>query len=291
MELLSDSKLLELNSQGIVPGPTEDESDFQKRADYCLHLRENLSFLSETLPQLREAASDQVLEEALPTTRKFYDIAPTWIPLFFSNYKLSPWHGGCAWIFQKDDQSPTSAFFQLRQSFRTQQTYLGIYSRDELIAHELSHVGRMCFEEPQFEEFLAYRSSPSAFRRRFGPLIQSPWEGAAFLLSLFIMVVLDLSVWGHAEFYNATHWFKAIPAFMVVYAFGRLLNKHAAFRKCRDNLSALTTHPDAVIYRLTDREIHTFGQLDLETLKITMNDLKNSSLRWRLITLLSNRPS
>ena len=95
--------------------------------------------------------------------------------MIFSNERLAPWHGGCAWIFQFAEGLPTAALIQLRQVFSRQPTFLGIYHRDELLTHELVHVGRMKFEEPRFEELFAYETSTSAFRRWFGPLIQASW--------------------------------------------------------------------------------------------------------------------
>ena len=283
MDLISDSKLLEFNNQGIIPGPDEDEASFLKRAEYCLSLKETIgSFLSESLPAFEEEASGKVIDEALPITKKFYDIAPTWIPLFFSNYNLSFWHGGCAWIFQKDENSPTSAFFQLRQNLRNQTHYLGIYDRNELIAHEMSHVGRMMFEEPQFEELLAYQSSPSRFRRWFGPLVQAPWESALFVLTIFLIFVIDLSVASYPQYYDKVIWLRAIPAAMLTYAASRLLTKFGTYRKCFDRLSRITSQPNAVIYRMTDAEIRLFSQMEPNDISKIVTEYSETSLRWRL---------
>lgn len=292
MDFISDSKLLAYNDQGIIPGPNEDEAAFAARAAYCLNLRETIgSFLSESLPAFEEEASGKVINEALPITKKLFDIAPTWVPLFFSNYKLNFWHGGCAWIFQRDENSPTSAFFQLRQAFRKQERYLGLYERNELIAHEMAHVGRMMFEEPQFEELLAYKTSTSRFRRWFGPIIQAPWESALFVLTLFLIFVIDLSVTGYPEYSSKVIWLRVIPSFMFFYALSRLLNKNGQFRKCHDNLAVITKNPDAVIYRLTDKEIMTFAQLTPIEIQMFTRALPTQSLRWRLIYLAYFKPN
>ena len=116
--------------------------------------------------------------------RRIYGFAPHWVPLFFSNYQLAPWHGGCAWIFQLNDNTPYAAFLQLRSAFRTQKRYLGMYERTELIAHEMAHIGRMMFEEPEFEEIIAFQSSTNRFRRFFGPLFRSSKESMLFVIVL-----------------------------------------------------------------------------------------------------------
>ena len=100
---------------------------------------------------MKDRAFQAILDEASFKTKELYGIQPTWTPLFFNNYQLAPWHGGCAWIFQLTENAPTAALLQLRAPFRHQPTYLNLYRRDELIAHELSHVGRMMYQEPQFE--------------------------------------------------------------------------------------------------------------------------------------------
>src|ERR1700722_15718294 len=156
--MISDAHLLELNSQGLIPGPDETEETFLSRAEYCLNLREKMSEKLQESPLSvfdKPSSVEEYLAPALQLTERLYQFAPAWIPLFFSNYKLAPWHGGCAWIFQTEEGTETAAFLQLRKAFAQKKSYLKIYARDELIAHELCHVGRMCFEEPRFEEILA----------------------------------------------------------------------------------------------------------------------------------------
>ncbi len=141
----NENQWSEWNSEGFIPGPDEAEEEFRKRVAYCQNLEHHL--IQQTgadFPfDLNDEASKMILEEALPQVEELYGIAPRWVPLFFSNHQLAPWHGGCAWIFQLDENSPASAFLQLRAKFRNSPTYLGLYNRNELIVHELAHVGRM----------------------------------------------------------------------------------------------------------------------------------------------------
>jgi hypothetical protein len=234
-------------------------------------------------------ASDDLLEEGFQIADKFYDIKPHWIPVFFSNYKLAFWHGGCAWIFQENEATPTGAFFQLRTPFKTSQTYLGLYKRSALVAHEFSHVGRMMFEEPRFEEVFAYRSDPSAFRRYFGPIMQSSWESALFVLFLFLILMIDFSLSSLAStsLYQHFMWLKLVPFGMILYALGRLYRKQRQFSRCLNNLQKIVgteEKANGVIYRLTDNEICTFAKMTEKQLREYIELNKDKTLRWQVIS-------
>jgi hypothetical protein len=287
---VSDAQLLEWNQQGLIPGPTETEESFLARVTYCLNLRSQLAAqLSDQLPFIKqEQSTEKIFSSVFVTTRALYDIAPSWIPLFFSNYRLYPWHGGCAWIFQQNEQSPTAAFLQLRRPFATADRYIGLYTRDELIAHELCHVGRMCFEEPRFEEILAYRSSPSRWRRWLGAIAQSSWETTAFFLLLCFILVLDLYALSSPALMSNLSWLKIAPLALVLMGLWRLFKRHNQFNSCLDNLKNClqdSGKADAVIYRLTDSEILSFAKMPSNAIRTAFDEKKGSSLRWRLIYL------
>lgn len=290
MNHFTDEQLLDFNRQGLIPGPEESEIDFLKRCNYCLNLKATIhSQLSQDIPFLHEDhASTDFLKDAFPKTKELYDIQPSWIPVFFSNYKLSPWHGGCAWIFQQDDYSPTGAFFQLRQEFRNSKTYLKFYQRDELIAHELVHVGRMMFQEPKFEEILAYRSSDSLFRRFFGPIIEAAWESALFVFVLLFIFILDLSVivMGRPEYYQAILWMKLIPLALVIGAFLRLAIRQKQFKACLKQLEEVVgdhQKANAIALRLQDKEMIAMGKWEKEQILNYAKQSGETSLRWKII--------
>lgn len=292
MSHISDEELFNWNRRGLIPGPRESEEEFIKRGHYCLSLKESLTHeMQEALPFFKEEpVSDHVMTGAMNTTLELYDIQPLWIPLFFSDYKLLPWHGGCAWIFQHKEDSPTAAFFQLRQAFRNSKTYFGIYSRDELIAHEFSHVGRMLFQEPKFEEILAYRSSHSPFRRRWGALVEAPWESMLFVLVLLIIVCLDVFVLmtGYTQYYSTMMWMKLIPLGMLLYAVARLSRRQNRLAKCLSKLTRWLGNEhkaNAVLYRLQDEEIQLFSKMKREEMLHYIEENKTKSLRWRLLAL------
>lgn len=290
MAFIITEELLHYNRLGIVPGPLETLEEFVKRARYCLDLKQSFETkLAREAPfSHQNRASDGVIKEAFPTTELLYDIQPDWIPLFFSNYKLSFWHGGCAWIFQENDETPMAAFFQLRKTFQTKPSYLGLYKRDKLIAHELSHVGRMMFEEIRFEEVLSYRSDSSRFRRYFGPIMQSSWESALFVILLFLILMVDLSMVNvlSESAYRNMMWWKLVPIGMILYALGRLIRRQGQFSRCLKKLKNIcqnTPKANAVIYRLTDEEICRFAQFSPAKILEYAKQQKEETLRWAII--------
>lgn len=281
---MNDGELFKYNEWGLIPGPGEAEDAFLKRVDYCLNLEKNIE--NDVAP-----APKQVLEQPLLKTKDLYGINPEWIPLYFSNHQLSPWQGGCAWIFQKEENTPTASLIQLRKAFYDKEKYLGLYEREELLVHELCHAGRMMFEEPKFEEVLAYRSSESSFRRWFGPIIQSSTETLLFVATLAIIIGLDfLFLFSNQfELYYRAMWLKLIPFLLVLYGVVRLWRKQKIFDECLKKLKQILGNEKkarGAIFRLTDEEIISFSKKSPQQILEDVNKRKNHSLRERLIALL-----
>lgn len=281
---MNSSQMQDYNREGLFPGPSESEEAFIRRAEFCLNLRKNWESLEQRdLPfEIDDAATKEILHHTAHKTEELYGIIPTWVPLFFSNYKLAPWLGGCAWIFQLTETSPTSAFLQLRSAFKRHPIYLGIYDRNELIAHELSHVGRMMYEEPRFEEFFAYQSSPSTFRRWIGPLFQSSKESFFFVLVLAMVLIANLAL-------HSNVWINIIPVLLILMGLVRLSIRHNQMAKAHSKLKQFIHnhhHARHLLYRLTDKEIISFSKWTTEEIKKYINSEANTSFRWRF--LISN---
>lgn len=304
---ISEEKLLMLNQMGLIPAPNEDRKSFIERANYSLNLK---SLLYSQHSHLQGATSHpevavnipeelvvnlssgsipetQSIHEAAENLKKIYDCSPTWTPLFFSNYKLPFWHGGCAWIFQMTETSPTSALIQLRSIFNRSNQYLKIYHKQEILTHELSHVGRLMFQEPKFEELLAYRTAKSSFRRWVGPFIQSSIESALFLLVLFVLIVFDvfLLALGRPDVYYIALWLKVIPAFIGIMGVIRLYYRQRTYASCIDQLKKCvgSSKAEAVAYRLKDDEVILFSKLSIEKIREYAGMQMNKELRWHVI--------
>lgn len=279
------AELLKLNENGLIPGPQESSEHFQERVGYCLSL--NLELLSRfELPNVLDTTENQqLIQEAAPITRKLYGFVSEWVPILFSNHKLAPWHGGCAWIFQLTENTPMGAFLQLRTAFAKGKRYLGLYNRKELVAHELSHVGRMAYQEPIFEEVLAYRSSESKFRRWWGPIVKSSWEALLFVFLLLLSLSVDLYALFHPALYSLALKVKLLPLLLLFIGIVRLWVRHNEFEKCLRNLNELTKDrqkSEAVIYRLTDKEIILFSSSTTESIRQYIQ--QQDSLRWKVIS-------
>ncbi|MBA3603355.1 MAG: hypothetical protein H0W50_06890 [Parachlamydiaceae bacterium] len=289
---ISDTDLMRYNKQGLIPSPNESEEAFLSRVHTCLGLKELLKAEGDQLPfKTGISGANELLEEAFVITQDFYDMHPSWLPVFFSNYQLTPWHGGCAWIFQLQEEAPRTAFLQLRKAFAYRKKYLKFYSRTELVAHECAHVGRMAFDQERFEELLAYRSSDSWFTRWLGPIVQSAGESLMFMGSLFALFVVDLYLIlsDSYEMYLWVMWLKIIPFGLLIFGIGRLWQRHRVFNRCHANLKGATGSSETanhIIYRLTDDEIVNFSTLSSNEIIMVAKTNKNlSSLRWRLLTL------
>ncbi|MBI3900520.1 MAG: hypothetical protein HY324_00050, partial [Chlamydiia bacterium] len=161
-----DDELLQLNQEGLIPGPQETEESFRKRVALIK----------------AKAAENQLPSAHLEWTflhlKELFDFSPRYLPIFYSNASLPFWQGGCCWV------EDGIVALQLKKGF-AKGSYLGI-SRDELIAHEAVHAARGAFSEPYFEETFAYLTSEKKWRRVLGPVIQRPWEVWPFLISLGI---------------------------------------------------------------------------------------------------------
>lgn len=278
----------EWNHQGFIPGLEETETAFQERVAFCQHLESQLEQeVGANLPfEVTDKEAKILLEEVLPFTQKLYGIQPRWTPIFFSNYQLTPWHGGCAWIFQLNEYTPTAAFLQLRKTFRHSLTFLGIYNRRELIAHELAHVGRMMYQEPQFEEMLAYQSSSSCWRRWLGPIVQSSKESFFFIFILGTIILADFALLSlGTQMLAIAWWLKLIPLIFIALAAGRLLTRHYTFKKCLQHLESLYFPQEArhLRYRLLDNEIKQFSKFSPLEIRHFIERSAVHSFRWRFL--------
>jgi hypothetical protein len=290
----AQERVLELNRSGFVPGPEETEQQFLKRCAYCLNLKGELGEEIKALLHGQEGEYSttpqyKILQPAHVALSALADLAPSWPLLFFSNHKLLPWHGGCAWIFQLADDKPTGAFIQLRTAFRKVARYLNIYQRDELLKHELVHVCRMMFQEPKYEEFLAYRTSASRFRRWWGPIISSAKESVLFVFVFALILVFDLFLLAtqRADAFQISLWLKSIPIAFLLLACGRLSIRQHRFKKCVQNLTQCLGEESkawAVLYRLQDSEIEAFARMHSDQIREYSLLQSEKELRWKVIS-------
>lgn len=233
--MINDASLLHYFQRGLIPGPDESEEDFLGRA-----------------LQAHSLSHFEWQEVSTP-----FGIAIDWVPISYSNHRMAWWEGAATWI--SEDGPPS---IQLRTGFK-KGSFLG-YRLSEVLAHEAVHAARARFEEPQFEEILAYSTAPQAWKRFFGPLFSRTWEPLVLLLSLLIGAFVPL-----------------IPCAVILLSLGWLIFRQWVFRRCCRKLSF------PLVLCLTDREMRKFAQMSEAAIQAYLD--KETFLRCRLLRLLSRR--
>lgn len=245
------NQLNQFNLRGLIHAPDESDAAF--------FLRSKKASLSEQFPESKLA-------------KELFDIAPDWVWLVYSSKGLHFWEGGCTWI-EKDHVT-----LQLNPAFKKKNTYFG-YSKEEVIAHELVHVARAAFEEPIFEEILAYQTASSPFRRFFGPFLRTTKETLLFLGALGLYVFASL----FSVFQTV-----ALAGFASVVTGGslRLLRAQWIFRRARKNLAGVVGKANALptLLRMTDREITRFSKMQGEDILLYAKKMSKIHIRWKQIT-------
>lgn len=272
------------NSLGLIPGPNEKLEEFQKRVEYCLFLKKIIKqeIYPKDFQQTTQERERELLDEAFCIAR-IYDIAPSWVPLFFSNHQLRPWQGAATWIFQCEDDASPGALIQMRKAFYNNLSYLRIYKRDDLLAHELCHVARMNFNEPKYEELLAYRISNRSMTKHLGAIVQSAKESYLFLILLIAILAMDLIFLynGAIQAYLGAMWLKFLPIGLIFWGIWRLKRRQKTLELTLNKLKQLTDQGEAVLFRLTDEEIERFAENEIDDIQ---NYIKQEpTVRWQLL--------
>ncbi len=234
----SDHQLLALNRAGFIPGPGESEEQFLERA--------------------QAPRGDAVPSEWVSLhLQELFDFQPVSLPVFYSNISLTPWQGAAVWI-----EGRRVAKVQLREGLKTG-SYLGLYNRDEIWAHEAVHAARCAFEESAYEEFFAYMTSQKKWRRVLGPIVRRPWEVWPLLVSAL------LGAWMPEFYWVTTLWMGA--------GFFRLIRQHKQLHRAALALGRGPKEARAILLRLTDAEIKRLAR--------TKSLKPQGDLRWRLLHL------
>jgi hypothetical protein len=234
--------------RGIIPGPSESELSFLERAEELNPVKNSLmAYLKNNFPQP----------------------IPDWASVHFHNKGLFPWQGGCTLIDRK-------VIIQLRKEFKNRKKYLS-YEREEILIHESIHALRMAFNEPIFEEILAYKTSSSKFRRYFGPIFRTSRESVIFLSFLILLNSLIF-------LYPITAWVFSLLTGCIGYGLYRLSKFQNIYNRCLKKLTALLqekTDAKSLMISLTDDEIILFSKLTINEIREFIQNGANNSLRWK----------
>lgn len=242
--------LLDFNKRGLIHAPDESDETFFLRCRKALP--------SHTSPVSHLA-------------KNLFDIEPDWVWIIYDNKGLHFWEGGCTWT--KQDQITV----QLNRAFQKRSSYFG-YSSEEVIAHELVHVVRGHFEEPIFEEILAYQTSPSFFRRFFAPVFRSAKESLIFMISLAV-----LSCASFFDFYQKPLYI--LTSLLTLGGMYRLVRAQIIFYRTKKKLQKLVGKEKSlpIMIRLTDREIIRFSKMSLNEIEAYAKKMAKITMRWTQI--------
>lgn len=171
-----------------------------------------------------------------------YDFSTEKAFVIESDEALWPWQGAALWeyVLEGGIKCPV---IQVRKGWKGKK-------EKEALEHELVHGARVSFQEPLFEEILAYQTSSSAFKRFLGPLFLFPWEAAVF-------AGLSCGAPLFSLFFGSLKASLCLAAFAVLLFF-RLLILHLLFAKCRKKLRKAGVRTEkclAVMVRLSDWEM------------------------------------
>lgn len=245
---METESFLSLNRKGFFPSPGESEALFLDRVEKVRARFKNLGD-----PLIPVSHWDWVSHHL----NEVFDFRPECLPVFYSNRSLLPWQGAAIWIEESGE-----TVIQLRQALQ-KGSFLKLYDREEILAHEAVHAARAGFKEDQWEEFFAFMTSPMLWRRVLGPIIRRPWEVWPFLLCCLLGPVFPLG------FFGAAIW--------AVLGFGRLIVQHRTIKQASAELSKLIQDPRkirAVLVRLSNEEIRALSRGE---------KIGDDSFRWTII--------
>lgn len=280
----------ELDSCGFLVAPGEDSEAFSKRLTSLVRKIEdfenklNREKIAEPHPGLvidsSLRMSPEFMKEGASVTERLYSFSIDWVLGFFPVKGLGPLWGGCS-VSEYGDIPP---LFVIRRDFLSKKHWF-IYSREELLSHELCHVARAPLADRVYEEHFAYAASSSALRRYIGNCFRTEYDAILFILPIFLLLgvqilvtvgVIDMPVWPFRLLAFA------YPAFLLI--------RNAIARKKYFRAEAALARigvesPKSVLFRCSGEEIdwisanaeNEFG------LREKINSLTAGELRWKVI--------
>ncbi|MEA2011967.1 MAG: hypothetical protein U9O87_02620 [Verrucomicrobiota bacterium] len=280
--------LANLDSRGFIMGEKESLGDFVKRLN-CL--KKNMEEMNKSLKAegffeiegSRFSLDSQIPSKLFKTpaqkTEELYRFSIDWVPGFFVNPSFGWLFGGCAFYFFPD----FFALFIIRKSFQNKERWL-IYSRDELLAHELCHIARIGMKKRKFEEYFAYQTSSSSFRKAVGSVFQT--AGDTYLILLSTMLLLGAQISKVFIGLPVPVWLFWIFVFLCI---SRLALR---YRKIKKTISSATENLKKtfenntlpVLFRCTEKEIDALSKmLKKDSVTNWVNNKMQNSIKWKII--------
>lgn len=263
--------LLKLDRHGIFPAPEDDAESFRARVyKGFAYMEKNAASISAGETKIilwqsqsgndkLEVNSRDIIDTghfvpAWELTDNLYSFAVDYVPGFYLFEKVGLLWGGCS-IY--DDETEMKVFL-LRPAFRKRKRFL-IYSRTELIAHELCHCARQPMHDHDIEEYFAYQTSRSLLRRYIGNCFNKETDALLFLLPSILLLIAQFI----KSFLSASLplWpFWGFLAAVLAYFFIRNQYSRNIISKARKKLSSVCKKPEAVLFRSSLTELKILGK-------------------------------
>lgn len=276
-----------LDAAGFLPGAGEDAADFEARISAItdahrefeeeLAAKGEVTVFGEFVLKESERIPEEIIAEADELTEQLYDFRTVHVPGFFLSRDIGPLWGGC---MISDTELPFS-FFLIRSAFRKRPRWF-LYNRQELLAHELCHSMRQPLRDVPLEEFFAYRTSPSRFRRYLGNCFIRDYDALLFVIPVFVLLgaVMVQSFW-LPQFPAWPFWIIALsyPAYLL---YRNARARRWVFKAAKALRGFGVEKPMAVLFRSTTQEIRDLGKLkSQESFRAFIAE--KEELRWQVI--------
>lgn len=182
--------------------------------------------------------------------------------------ELFIWEGGGIWEYEIQDFN--FSVIELNKRWDRLQK--------EIIEHEMIHQLRQGFNQPIFEEYIAYYLSSSKVRAYFGPIFHNSKE------PIFLMIITIMGAFSIAYF--ESFWVLLGLLLVIVFFLLRVIFNQRIFRKAENNIKKIFPKliPINILISLTDEEIKKFSSFSLDE---TLNYISLARCpRWQQIKSL-----
>ena len=279
-------KLANLDSRGILVGPGETISDLQKRLttaeetyreiDQELQEKGEFELYKGMVIKKDLRISSKLLEKDCGITKTKYKFSINWVPGFFLSKSLGMLWGGCSITFPEEQYS----VFLIRHNFKNKKKWL-IYSRSELLSHEICHVARAPINDNPFEEHFAYAVSSSKLRQQIGNCFQSQMDALLFIGPVFTLLAAQFyQIFTQTPYSLVPFWLFAAsgPAYLLIKNYYLRGKFNKALKKM---LAAGFKDAEAILFRCTKAEIFEFAKE--KATKELVHAKVQTDLRWQVI--------
>ncbi|MGN0866051.1 MAG: hypothetical protein ACI4SG_00015 [Oligosphaeraceae bacterium] len=290
--------LAQWDKRGLFPAVDENGEAFARRLET---LREKLGEWEEILRSKGECALDglvlkqsqaipaRILEEAGRRTRSLYGFQCDWVPGFFQTPGMGWLFGGCTYSWPPDLFTVFIINERLREKKRT-----FLFSREELMAHELCHVARAGLNAQTFEEHFAYQTSKSPFRRAWGGIMHSQGDSFLFLGACLLLLLGQFLLPCCAP--RLPLFLNWLPLLLATFFLaGRHCRTRTLFSKALTTL-AQCCHGDLqkariLLFHATDQEIRTLAAIPHDAAPDLLAQWARAQLRWKIACFRTGLPT